>query len=82
MRQIIYFTASWCGPCKLLRPIMQELIQEGYPIQIVDADNDPELVGRFNIRSVPTCVLLEDNIEIDRFSGTRSKQEVRNFLSR
>ena len=83
MKQIKYFTASWCGPCKMLRPIMNELINERFPIHIVDVDNDPEnLVGRYNIRSVPTCVVLEENIEVDRFSGIKTKEEIRRLISR
>lgn len=77
MRQIKYFSAQWCGPCRLFKPIMQELQNEGLNIQFLDADTDMNEAGLYGIRSVPTCILLENGSEIDRWSGAVSKSEVK-----
>lgn len=77
MRQIKYFSAQWCGPCRVFKPVMQELQNEGLNIQFLDTDTDLYEAKTFNIMSVPTCILLENGKEIDRWSGAVSKEEVK-----
>jgi len=81
MRQVKYFTADWCAPCKTLKPIMAELRSEGLPIEMINVDLDPEAVGRYGIRSVPTCVVSEGGQEVDRWSGIKSKDEIRRLIT-
>ena len=82
MKQTKYFTASWCGPCKAFKPIIEELIEEGQPIEILDVDEYQELAAYFNILSVPTTIILEDDDdqELERFIGARTKQFIKNRL--
>jgi len=81
MKHVFYFTADWCGPCKKVRPIVQELIQDGYSFQIIDADIESELVKNFEIRSIPTFILFNNQVEVNRFSGAKTKQELENFIN-
>jgi thioredoxin 1 len=76
MRKIKYFSAQWCAPCKLFKPIMQQLQTDGLNIQFIDIDYPTDDVVAHNVRSVPTCVLVENNVEIDRWIGVISKEEV------
>jgi thioredoxin-like negative regulator of GroEL len=82
MKTAKYFTASWCGPCKAFKPIIEELIEEGQPIEILDIDEHQELAAHFNILSVPTTIILEDDDdqELERFIGARTKQFIKNRL--
>ena len=80
MKTAKYFTASWCGPCKAFKPIIEELKVEGYPINIIDIDENSNLATEYSIRSVPTTVILEDGKEIERFVGARTKQLIRGRL--
>ena len=82
MKTAKYFTASWCGPCKAFKPIIEELIEEGQPIEILDVDEYQELAAHFNILSVPTTIILEDDDdqELERFIGARTKQFIKNRL--
>ena len=82
MNKVLYFTASWCGPCKRVRPIVEEMISGGYNIQILDADTELELINKYNIRSVPTFILLNNDSEIDRVTGAKTKEELQNFINR
>lgn len=59
MKNAKYFTASWCGPCKAFKPIIQELIAEGNSIEIIDIDSNESLARELNIRSVPTTVIFQ-----------------------
>lgn len=80
MRHIIYFTAEWCNPCKRTKPFAEELKQEGYPIQFVDADSELDMVKNFSIKSVPTFIVMDDNVEISRTNGAKTKLELLHLL--
>ena len=75
MRTAKYFTATWCGPCKAFKPIILELISEGYNITIHDVDENQELASKHGVRSIPTTVIEENGVEVDRFVGALSKQQ-------
>ncbi len=54
--EVKFFNAKWCGPCKQMKPHIEELISEGYSILERDVDEQPELAQQFNVRGVPTLV--------------------------
>ena len=81
MRTAKYFTATWCGPCKAFKPIILELISEGYNITIVDVDQEQSLSGQYRVSSVPTTVIEENGVEVDRFVGALPKETVKEKLS-
>ena len=76
MKTAKYFTATWCGPCKAFKPVMNEVAGEGYSIQFVDVDENQSLASKYGVRSVPTTIIEENGIEVDRFVGALSKQQV------
>ena len=76
MRTAKYFTATWCGPCKAFKPVMNEVAGEGHSIQFVDVDQNQELASKYGVRSVPTTVIEENGVEVDRFVGAIPKQSV------
>jgi len=59
MNKILYFTASWCGPCKALAPTIQQLQSEGLNIQKVDVDKDQSLSAQYGVRNVPTLIKID-----------------------
>ena len=81
MKTIKYFSAAWCGPCKTFKPIMNEVAGEGYSVQFIDIDQSSALAKQYNVRSVPTTVIEENGIEVDRFIGATSKQSVLQRIS-
>ena len=76
MKTIKYFSATWCGPCKTFKPVMNEIAGEGYSVQFIDIDQQQDLAAKHNVRSVPTTVIEENGIEVDRIVGSVSKQQV------
>jgi thioredoxin 1 len=73
--EVIDFWATWCGPCKLMNPILDEVEKE-YPdltITRIDIDSDEDMVKQYNIQSVPTYVILKDGKEVDRIIGAKPK---------
>ena len=82
MKTAKYFTASWCAPCKMFKPIMKEIEREGYSIQFIDIDHDEnDLVEKYAIQAVPTTIIEVNGKEINRFMGPKSKQEVLDRLA-
>lgn len=82
MKTILYFTADWCQPCKKVRPIVEELNREYFPgmFQIIDVDIEKEMAKSFELKSVPTFILFENNNEINRLVGAQTKQSLLEFI--
>ena len=79
MKKVIRFTASWCGPCKALKTVLDQ-IETNIPIDVVDIDEQPDLATEFGIRGVPTLVMMEDNVATKRLVGLKTIQEVEAFI--
>ena len=76
MKTMKYFSATWCGPCKTFRPVMNEIASEGYSIEFIDVDQEQNKATKYAVRSVPTVVIEENGIEVDRFVGSIPKQMI------
>jgi len=80
MKKVIRFTASWCGPCKMLAKTLEE-VKTNVPIEVIDIDEQPNVAVEFGIRGVPTLVIVEDNIPSKRLVGNKTKQELEAFIN-
>ena len=80
MKTMKYFSATWCGPCKVFKPVMNEISGEGYHVEFIDIDNMSDLANKYNVRSVPTVIVEEGGKEVDRIIGSVSKQQVMSKL--
>jgi thioredoxin 1 len=83
MKHILYFTADWCKPCEKVKPIVEELNRESADVKfiMVDADSEIELVQSFEIRSIPTFIVLKDGVEIKRVSGAQTKPQLESLMT-
>lgn len=75
---LIDFNAEWCGPCRMMAPILEEYVEKHKTIKIVsvNVDNNSELARKFNVFSIPCLVLIKDGKEINRSVGLISKTEL------
>ena len=74
---LVDFTAAWCPPCKAIAPILDELADEyagSLRVVKVDVDENPSTARRFDVRSMPTLVVLRDGAEVKRLVGARPKR--------
>ena len=80
MKQILYFTASWCQPCRMLSPIM-ESIKGQVNFSKLDVDVEQDLAVKYKVRSVPTLVLIENGVEKNRLMGVHQSPEILKFYN-
>ena len=75
--------ADWCGPCRAMTPILEEVDEEVSDVTVikVDADKSPELLREWGIQSIPTMILFVDSEEEGRIIGAVSKDKLTEFLS-
>ena len=77
--------APWCGPCRIIAPILEELAGEmAGRLRIVklNVDENPATSGRFNVRSIPTMLVMKSGKEVDRLVGAMPKAELKQRLER
>lgn len=80
---LVDFWAEWCGPCKSLGPILEKLATEfngGFLLAKVDVDKEQQLAGHFQVKSIPTVMLLKDGQIVDGFPGALPENQLREFL--
>lgn len=79
---LVDFNANWCGPCKMLRPILEEIAEVELKTKIVsiNIDEESELAERFEVLSIPCLVLFENGKEVARSVGFKSKDEIMTLL--
>lgn len=81
---LVDFTAAWCGPCKMISPILDELaVERADKMQIVkiDVDANPKTTMRYDVMSMPTLILFKDGVPERRLVGARGKQHLLNDLA-
>jgi thioredoxin len=77
--------ATWCGPCKILAPVIEELAVDlagRVRVGKLDVDENPATAARFGVRSIPTLLVLRDGRELDRIVGVQPKPEIARRLTR
>ena len=70
--------ADWCGPCKMIAPIIEEIATERTDITVgkVNVDNDPQIAIKYGVQSIPTLIIFKDGQVTNQVVGLRSKEEI------
>lgn len=79
---LLDFFADWCGPCRMVAPIVEEISQERTDIQVgkINVDEQPELAARFQVASIPTLVVMRGGKIVKQMVGARPKAQILNML--
>ena len=75
---LLDFWASWCGPCRMIAPAIEEIAEERSDIKVgkVNVDDEPELATQFGIMSIPTLVVMKDGEFVNKLVGVRPKNQI------
>ncbi len=81
---LVDFWASWCGPCKMLMPVIEELAAELSDVKVckVNVDDQPALAARYNVMSIPTLVVIKDGNTVNTSIGVQSKSAILKMLGK
>ena len=79
---LLDFWASWCGPCRMVSPIVDEIAEERTDIKVgkVNVDEQPELAAQFGVMSIPTLVVMKDGKIVNQVVGARPKAQILSLL--
>ena len=79
---LLDFFAVWCGPCKMIAPVLDEIAEEREDIKVckVNVDEEPELAAMFAVSSIPVLVVMKDGQIVDQSVGAIPKQQIENLL--
>lgn len=81
---LIDFWAVWCGPCRMIAPIVEELASEyegRVKVGKLDVDNNPGVAAKYGIRSIPTILIFKDGMPVEQIVGAVPKQEIVKVMS-
>ena len=75
---LLDFYAAWCGPCRMVSPIIEEIAEERSDLLVakINVDEEPELAQQFGVVSIPTLVVLKEGREVSRQLGARPKAQI------
>ena len=75
---IVDFWASWCGPCKMLSPLVDQIAEENDNIKVckVNVDDEQDIAVEYKVMSIPTLIVFKDGAEVNRSVGVKSKEEI------
>ena len=79
---LVDFWASWCGPCRMVSPIIDEIATERADLKVgkVNVDEQPELAARFGVMSIPTLVVMKDGKVVNQTAGARPKPQILSLI--
>lgn len=75
-KALINFRADWCNPCKEMDNIIQEMYDDGMNVCVINIDDEPEHATFYNVKGIPSFIVVEDGIVLDQTMGLKSKEEL------
>jgi len=79
--EVLFFNASWCGPCQRMKPIVAQLRRQGFRLRDIDVDKNRTLARKYAVRGIPTFVFIQNGSEVHRFSGGTSADNLRKLCA-
>ena len=79
---LVDFWAEWCGPCRMVSPIVEEIAKENTAFKVgkVNVDEQPELAAKFGVMSIPTLIVMKDGKVVNQTAGARPKPQILSLI--
>ena len=79
---LVDFWASWCGPCRMVAPILEEIAAERSDVKVckINVDEEPELASRYKVMSIPTLLVVKEDQVVNQAVGARPKSQILSLL--
>ena len=79
---LVDFWANWCGPCRMVAPVLEEIANERSDVKVckINVDEEPELAGRYNVMSIPTLLVVKEGQVVNQAVGARPKSQILSLL--
>ena len=79
---LVDFWASWCGPCRMVAPVLEEIANERSDVKVckINVDEEPDLAGRYNVMSIPTLLVVKEGQVVNQAVGARPKSQILSLL--
>ena len=79
---LVDFWASWCGPCRMVAPVLEEIANERSDVKVckINVDEESELAGRYNVMSIPTLLVVKEGQVVNQAVGARPKSQILSLL--
>ena len=78
--QVLFFTATWCGPCQKMVPLIENLKKQGFPICVVDVDRNLDLAKQYKVETIPCFIVVSKGVEVQRITGTQSEKVLKKLV--
>jgi thioredoxin 1 len=82
---LVDFWAAWCGPCRMIAPVLEQLAAESggrYRVLKLDVDQNPQTAARFSVQSIPTLIVFKGGKPVERITGAQPRQVIAAHLER
>lgn len=80
MKKLLYFSAEWCHPCKIFGPqLLTRCAVENIPLTLINIDQQKELVLQYHIKSIPTVLIIKDNVVLNKIIGPKLEEIINSF---
>jgi thioredoxin 1 len=83
-KNLVLFSADWCGPCKIVKPIVENIKEEmgeDFSFYLVDVNQSEETTSNYKVKNIPTGLILIDGEEKGRFTGAKKEEDIKNLIN-